>query len=464
MTNRRFFVIGMDCLAPQFVFDLWKNELPNLKALQEKGLWGELESTIPAITVPAWMSMMTSKNPGKLGFYGFRNRAGWGYDELLYANSLAVKEPTVWDILGKAGKKSVVLSVPQTYPPKPINGCLMGCFLTPDTDSEFTYPKELRDEIWKNVGEYIIDVKDFRTDDKVNLIKQIYQMTSRRFATVRYLMDNKSWDFFMFVEMGVDRIHHGMWKFIDPTHPKYESGNRFEKSILNYYQYLDEEIGTLLTKLGDETVVLVVSDHGAKKMDGGINFNDWLIREGYLAVKEMPPGVAPLKNKNIDWSKTKVWGSGGYYGRLFLNVKGREPQGQIDPQDYHKVRNELVVKLEGLTDPDGKNIGTRVFKPEEIYPVVNGIAPDLIVYFGDLNWRSLGSIGNPTLWSFENDTGPDDANHAQFGMFILYDPQDPGRGREIKGAHVMDVAPTILSKLGVDRPRDFEGKEIWCRS
>jgi len=460
MTNRRVFVIGMDCLTPQFVFDLWKDKLPNLRGLQEKGLWGELESTIPAITVPAWMSMMTSKNPGKLGFYGFRNRAGWGYDELLYANSLAVKEPTVWDILGKAGKKSVVISVPQTYPPKPINGCLIGCFLTPDTDSEFTYPKELRDEIWKNVGEYIIDVKDFRTDDKVNLIKQIYQMTSRRFATVRYLMDNKPWDFFMFVEMGVDRIHHGMWKYIDPTHPKYEPGNRFEKSILNYYQYVDEEIGTLLTKLGDETVILVVSDHGAKKMDGGINFNDWLIKEGYLAVKEMPQGVAPLKNKNIDWSKTKVWGSGGYYGRLFLNVKGREPQGIIDPKDYQSFRNELVAKLEAITDPEGKNIGTRVFKPEETYPVVNGIAPDLIVYFGDLNWRSLGSIGNPTLWSFENDTGPDDANHAQFGMFILYDPQAPGRGKEVKGAHITGIAPTILNKLGVEVPGDFEGKII----
>ena len=460
MNNRRFFVIGMDCLTPQFVFDLWKDKLPNLRALQQKGLWGELESTIPAITVPAWMSMMTSKNPGKLGFYGFRNRAGWGYDELLYANSLAVKEPTVWDILGKAGRKSVVISVPQTYPPKPINGCLMGCFLTPDTDSEFTYPKELRDEIWKNVGEYIIDVKDFRTDDKVKLIKQIYQMTSRRFATVRYLMDHKPWDFFMFVEMGVDRIHHGMWKYIDPTHPKYEAGNRFEQSILNYYQYVDEEIGTLLAKLGDETVILVVSDHGAKKMDGGINFNDWLIKEGYLAVKEMPQGVAPLKNKNIDWSKTKVWGSGGYYGRLFLNVKGREPQGIIDPKDYQSFRNELVAKLEAITDPDGKNIGTRVFKPEETYPVVNGIAPDLIVYFGDLNWRSLGSIGNPTLWSFENDTGPDDANHAQFGMFILYDPQAPGRGKKVQGAHITGIAPTILAKLGVAIPGDFEGKII----
>jgi predicted AlkP superfamily phosphohydrolase/phosphomutase len=457
---KRVFVIGLDCFTPQFVFDQWKDELPNLKGLIEKGAYGLLESTIPAITVPAWQSMMTSKNPGKLGFYGFRNRANYSYDEMFYANSLAVKEPTVWDILGKAGKKSVVVGVPQTYPPKPVEGCLIGCFLTPDTDSDFTYPSDLKEELWKNVGEYIIDVKDFRTDDKIRLIKQIYEMTARRFSTVRYLMDNKDWDFFMFVEMGPDRIHHGMWKFVDPEHPKFEPGNRFEKSILNYYKYLDDEIGTLLEALDDDTVVLVVSDHGAKKMDGGINFNDWLIQKGYLVLKEMPEGRTSLKNDNIDFSRTRVWGSGGYYGRLFINVKGREPQGVVDPRDYERFRDELVAELEALTDPEGNNIGTRVFKPEETYPVVNGVAPDLIVYFGDLNWRSLGTIGNDSLWSFENDTGPDDANHAQHGIFILYDPENPGGGREFEGAHLMDIAPTVLHHLDQPIPDDFEGKII----
>jgi len=460
MSKKRVLVIGLDCFTPQFVFDQWKDDLPNIKSLIEKGTHGLLESTIPAITVPAWQSMMTSKNPGKLGFYGFRNRANHTYDEMFFANSLAVKEPTVWQILSDAGKKVVVMSVPQTYPPKPVNGCLLGCFLTPDTDSEFTYPTDLKNELWNNVGEYIIDVKDFRTDDKVNLIKQIYQMTSRRFATVRYLMDNKEWDFFMFVEMGPDRIHHGMWKYVDATHPKYEPGNRFEQSILNYYKYLDEEIGTVLQKVDDDTLILLVSDHGAKKMDGGINFNDWLIQEDYLTVKQMPDKPSNLKNDNVDFSKTRVWGSGGYYGRLFINVKGREPDGVVEPSEYEAFRNELVQKLEALTDPDGNNIGTRVFKPEETYPVVNGVAPDLIVYFGDLNWRSLGSIGNDSIWSFENDTGPDDANHAQYGLFIKYDPHNPGNGRIYEGAHLMDVAPTILDYLDQPIPDDFEGKII----
>ncbi len=460
MSNRRVLIIGLDCFTPQFVFDQWKDELPNIKSLINRGTHGLLESTIPAITVPAWQSMMTSKYPGQLGFYGFRNRKNYSYDEMFFANALAVKEPAVWDLLTEAGKDSVVIGVPQTYPPKPLKGNLIGCFLTPDTDSEFTYPAELKDEIWKNVGEYIIDVKDFRTDDKVKLIRQLYQMTSRRFATVRYMMDAKPWDFFMFVDMGPDRIHHGMWKYVDPEHPLHEPGNRFQNSILNYYKYLDEEIGTILEKIGDETVVLLVSDHGAKRMDGGICFNDWLIQQGWLAVKEMPDKPAQLKNDNIDWSKTKVWGSGGYYGRLFLNVKGREPDGQIDPADYDKFRAEVIEKVEAITDPDGNNIGSKAFKPEEIYPVVNGIAPDLIVYFGDLKWRSLGSIGNPEIWSFENDTGPDDANHAQHGVFILYDPKNPGNGKTYEGAHLMDVAPTVLDALSEPIPEDFEGKVI----
>ena len=110
MPERRVLIIGLDCFTPQFVFDRWLDELPNIKNLVVRGTHGLLESTIPAITVPAWQSMMTSKNPGKLGFYGFRNRANYSYDEMFFANALAVKEPTVWDILSKAGLQSVTPS------------------------------------------------------------------------------------------------------------------------------------------------------------------------------------------------------------------------------------------------------------------------------------------------------------------------------------------------------------------
>jgi predicted AlkP superfamily phosphohydrolase/phosphomutase len=204
--------------------------------------------------------------------------------------------------------------------------------------------------------------------------------------------------------------------------------------------------------------VLVVSDHGAKKMEGGICLNEWLIKEGYLTLKAQPAEVVPLKNENIDWDKTKAWGSGGYYGRLFLNVEGREPSGIIPADQYEEVRSELVQKLEALGDENGRNIGTRALKPEDVYPVVNGIAPDLILYFGDLFWRSVGSVGLNTIHTFENDTGPDDANHAEHGIFVLSGTEK--NPEKLHNLHVMDVAPTVLKLMGEEIPADMEGKSI----
>lgn len=456
--GRKVLVIGLDCATPQLLFDRWGDELPNFKKILGRSVYGELDSTIPPITVPAWTSMMSSKSPGVLGFYGFRNRKNYSYDEMYFATSQAVKDDRVWDILSRAGKKSILVGVPQTYPPKPLNGCMISGFLAPDTDSQYTYPAELKGEIEGVAGEFILDVKKFRTDDKDYLIKQIYEMTENRFQVVNYLMETKEWDFFMFVEMGIDRIHHGLWKYFDEQHKKYKPGSPYENAIKEYYHYVDQQVGQLLTKVDRQTVVFIVSDHGAQRMDGGICINEWLMREGYLKLKSMPSEITPLKNDNIDWSHTKAWGSGGYYGRLFLNVKGREPQGVIDPEDYEKVRDELIAKLEAIEDENGANINTRVFRPRDIYPQVKNVAPDLIIYFGNLTWRSVGSVGFGTIRTSENDTGPDDANHAQHGIFIMNN-SGLAAGRK-SGLHLMDMAPTILRLFNLSVPEDMEGKSI----
>jgi len=457
---KKVLVIGLDCGDPHLIFDQWRDDLPVLKALMEQGAYGRLESCIPCITVPAWTCMMASKDPGRLGFYGFRNRADYSYEKLSIATGNAVKDDRVWDILSRAGRSVVVVGVPQTYPPRPVNGCLVSCFLTPSTESQYTYPAGLKAEIAEVVGEYQIDVQGFRTEDKAWLLQQIYDMTEKRFKLVRHFLETRAWDFFMFVEMGVDRIHHGFWKYMDPTHPKHEPGSPFQNAIKEYYRYLDQEIGEVLERVDDDTLVFVVSDHGAKKMDGGICFNDWLRQEGYLTLQEVPPEPVRLEKAAVDWGRTRAWGDGGYYGRLFLNVKGREPQGLVDPDDYERTREELIEKLEALTDKQGRNIGTRVFKPEAIYSECRNIPPDLIVYFGDLHWRSIGTVGWNSIHTQENDTGPDDANHAQQGMFILYDPREYLGGQELTDLHLMDMAPTILDRLGVPIPPDMQGKVI----
>jgi predicted AlkP superfamily phosphohydrolase/phosphomutase len=469
--DRKVMVIGLDCAAPELVFDKWKDELPTFHKLYSGGLYGELQSCIPAITVPAWSSMMSSKDPGTLGIYGFRNRRDYTYDDLYIATSAAVKEPRVWDILSDAGKQVVTVGVPQTFPIKPVNGVCVSSFLTPSLESGFTYPAALAEKLLSIAPRYQVDVRNFRTPDKDWLLKQLWDMTEMRFAVLNHLMENQPWDYFMWVEMGVDRIHHGMWSFMDSQHRKYEPGNQYEDSIKEYYQLIDAQMATMLDKIDDNTMVLVVSDHGGKKMDGGICINEWLWRNGYLVLKDDPPEdmfdengrriLTPFAKVEVDWEKTRAWGEGGYYGRVFLNVEGREPQGVIKREDYEQVRDELIERFKAIPGPDGEDLGTLVFKPHEIYLKVRNIPPDLLVYWGNLNWRSVGSFGHGGVYTFENDTGPDEANHADNGMFILYDPRSPDTNKEIKGRQLMDVAPTILELMGVKVPVDMQGGRLF---
>jgi len=457
--NNKVFIFGMDCMEPSLVFEKWRDELPNLNKLAAGGAFGRMKSTVPPITVPAWTAMMTSKDPGQLGFYGFRNRKSYDYEELYFANSASVKEKALWQILSRNRMSSVALGVPQTFPPKPINGTLVASFLTPNKEVPYTWPPGAAAELDAIAeGDYVIDVKNFRSDEKERLLEQIHTMTRRRFKVVRSWVKNKDWDFFIFVEMGVDRIHHAFWRYHDVNHRLYEKGHRFEHAIRDYYRYVDEEIGSVLPLLPKNTTVMVVSDHGARTMKGAVCVNEFLRREGLLALKEEPAEQKKLTPSDIDWSKTTCWGEGGYYSRIFLNVSGREPQGTIEPQDYERVRDEIKAKLERLGDENGDPIGTKVFKPEEIYREVRNIAPDMIVYFGDLGWRSAGSVGTGAIHIFENDTGPDDANHAQYGMFILNGPGVESGERE--GVEIYDVAPTVLSTLGLQVPEDMIGKVI----
>jgi predicted AlkP superfamily phosphohydrolase/phosphomutase len=456
---QRVLVIGLDCATPQFLFGPDRFDLPNLRRLAEGGRWGLLRSCDPPITAPAWAVMMSSKDPGTLGCYGFRNRSDHSYEGMITSNSRSIREPRVWDIISRCGKKVVVLGVPQTFPVTPVNGCMVADFLAPDTQADYTYPKSLKPEIERAVGEYIIDVKDFRTERKDWLLEQLHALMRNRFDLARYLMTAKPWDFFMMVEMGIDRLHHGFWKFCDPAHPKYEPGNPHEHAIRDYYTVLDRRIGELLSLVGPDTAVMIVSDHGAKAMLGGVCINQWLINEGLLRVIDPLDTRKRIEDCAIDWSRTRAWASGGYYGRVFFNVAGREPQGIVAPDGYEALRSKVIDRIESMRDPDGKPLGNKALRPEDLYRTVNGIAPDLIVYFGNLSWRSVGAVGFDSIYTFENDTGPDDANHDFNGIFIM-DDRTGRAGKEMKDLEILDVAPTILDLLGIDKPEDMQGKII----
>lgn len=458
-------VFGLDCADPVLTFEKWIDHLPHTKELMDAGMYGELTSTIPPITVPAWSCMAASKDPGTLGIYGFRNRGDHSYDKLTLATSLAVKEPRLWDLLGEQGRQSIIVGVPGTYPiTRKLHGHMITSFLTPDTTDPgitWTHPPELRKEISALVGEYLVDVKNFRTDDKAWLLDQIYTMTERRFKVVRYLLNNKPWDLFWMVEMGTDRIHHGFWSLMDRSHHRYVPGQEYEDAILDYYKYTDEEIGKTLECVDrDKTAIWIVSDHGAKGMVGGLMFNQWLMNEGYLHFKKPVTPKQRFDVNDVDWSRTTAWGEGGYYGRLFINVAGREPQGQVRPHEYEAFRDALAARIEALSDHRGELMGNKCYRPESIYDKVNGVAPDLVVIFGDLRWRSVGQVGGDSIYTFENDTGPDDANHAQQGLYVCSHPSISRRGR-VNAPTLYDVAPTILKQLALPIPEGLKGSPIY---
>jgi predicted AlkP superfamily phosphohydrolase/phosphomutase len=196
-----------------------------------------------------------------------------------------------------------------------------------------------------------------------------------------------------------------------------------------------------------------------KYMRGAFCVNEWLIREGYLYLKERPQGVVDLEKAAIDWSRTKAWAWGGYYARVFFNVKGREPEGIIDPAEFENERDKLARRLEEINDPLGRRMETHAYKPEALYPVSVGDRPDLMVYFDDLYWRSAGTLGHNDIYLSENDTGPDDAVHSQHGIFILQDRNLKQRG-QISDIDILDVAPTLLQRMEISIPSTMEGRPV----
>lgn len=450
----KLMIIGLDCAAPELVFEQFAGKLPNLDRFRAAARWGRLESVVPPITVPAWACMMSGKDPGRLGIYGFRNRTSHEYDTLKTADSQSVREPLLWDILGAVGVRSIIVGVPPGYPVKPLRGIRVGCFLTPGTKgSEWVYPAALADELKQAVGDYQVDVANFRSDDKDRLLRDIFALNQQQFDAAEYLLAHKPWDFFMLVNIAVDRMHHAFWSTFDAQHRKFVPGNPYAGKMLEFYQAVDERIGRLLRFADEQTAVLVVSDHGAKRIDGGICINEWLIREGLLTLQgPLPDRPTPYGAIGIDWSRTKAWGEGGYYARVFINKAGREPQGQVAAAAYDSFRAELAEKLRCIPDDHGRPLATRVYKPEEVYAEVRGVAPDLLAHFGDLHWRSIGTVGHGAIHTLENDSGPDDANHAQHGIYLL---RAPGIAPGQADGHLLQIAPTLLSVLGKRVPKDM---------
>jgi len=455
----RVLAIGLDSVSPWLLYERFLPLMPNVRKLLERSRYGTLRTIDPPITVPAWAVMFSGMDPGTLGVYGFRHRRAGTYWDNYIPTSRTILKPMVWDRLSRMGKRVCVIGMPPGYPPPAVNGVYISDFLTPDNATDYVYPPSMKAEIDRVSGGYPFDVT-FRQDDRDRIGKEVFEMTRKHFAVARHLWKKEPWDLFAYHEIGPDRLHHTFWRFFDKAHPKYEENEHLRTLVEDYYRMLDEELGRFLAEVPSDVRVLVVSDHGSQAMQGAFCINEWLMQQGFLTLRgPRPPPKTQLEEADIDWSKTLAWGAGGYYARIFFNVKGREPEGALAPVDLPAFEARLTKELQGVRRPDGAPLGVDVRRPKDIYRSVQGDAPDLMVYFGDVAWRSIGTVGYPTLFIEENDTGPDDAVHSFEGIYSISDPVE-GRGQRGPVEKLMDIAPTVLTLLGAPVPPEMQGRAI----
>jgi predicted AlkP superfamily phosphohydrolase/phosphomutase len=407
----RVFVLALDGM-PVEVFERLRDFLPNIAEVVSRGSWGVMRAVDPPITVPAWASMFTGRDPGELGIYGFRHldrSSRRGY----VVTSRDLREQYVWE---RRGLRSIVVGLPPGYPPRPY-GLWVSDFLTP-AGRPWTYPPELASEI----GRYVFDV-EYRTDRKEEAFKALVEMTELRFRAAERLLE-RGWDVFVLHEIGTDRAHHLFQKFWDVDHPQYVPGNPHEDKIPRYYQLVDELAGRLFKKLPGDVEILVVSDHGNQAQRGVLAVNQLLAEWGFLRFRREPSRGEDV-DAVVDWGRSLAVAWGGYYARVFINAVGEEA---VD------VKRELKRKLSVLKAPWG-HIRNAVFEPAVLYRAVRGDAPDLMVYFDSLRVRPVQTVGWESPWLEGNDRGPDDSLHSFNGFYAA----TWGDARR-KDIHALDVA------------------------
>lgn len=449
-------VLGLDGAAPDLMFQ--DERLGNLRRMMEVGVYGPLQGVVPSATVPSWMCMTASQDPGSLGVYGPRTRRSYSYDPPAVVNSNSVQVCHLWDHVAQEGKKSILVAVPPNFPPRPVLGISIGCSLIPDgAKDDFTYPPSLKAKLQEQVGEYTADVKNLRTLTKDALRDAILAMSRKQWETVRWFLGDEEWDYFHFVDIGVNRIQNAFWNCFDPESPSFVAGNPHQSVIPEYYLFLDEQIGTVMEMLDENTILLVVAGYGIHRLQGTVALNQWLLAEGLLVLEEEPVEVTPFDHVKVDWSRTRVWSDGGDCAQIFFNVQGREPHGVIPTPEYDSFRAEVKDKLVALKSDKGIPFLAQVLAPVEIYSQVHGVAPDLLVDFGASGWRALDTVGQGI---YAPASALDNAcSHSRQGMFVLAAPNCPLVG-EYEGASLLDLAPTLLDLAGYSIPSSMQGRSL----
>lgn len=442
-------VFGIDGASPDLVFNRWINELPTIKYLKEKGCYAKLNSTIPPSTILSWSSIFSGKDPSEFDVFSYTIKDKNNESRLV--NSQDLKTERIWDILTKQKKQSIVLNVPLTYPIKEFSGYGLAGFLAPALNEGSAYPKELLELINEKFPNYIFDVSvglaSYKNLEKKEMIKKIYEMTEIQIEALKFLLKNKKWDFASWVCIGTDRLQHTMWSYFDNKHNQFKGETEFKDVLKNYYKYLDKKLAEILNLIDKDTTVFLLSDHGFERMDGRVNLNDWLIKNKYLVLKNNPKKPEKFDLKNIDWTKTKAYAVGAYFGRIFFNKKSRGQEGILDEHEVFKLQDEIISKLKNFEKPNKEKMKMVFYKPQEIYSgkyLEN--SPDLYIYFDNLIWGINNDLGNLGLFSELTLTGSDEGGHSPQGIFLMSGKHVQEKGN-LGELDIKQVMPKFLEQL-----------------
>lgn len=419
-----------------------EGRLPNLAALVREGTLRQMDSVWPWVSSVAWATFMTGCNAGKHGIFGFVDRdlqTGRTY----IPTARHVRVPTLWELLSQAGKRVAVFNVPVTYPPRPVNGLLVGGFLSPKLEKA-THPADLAATL-QGLG-YRIDADPWLArESKARMLQDIEDVLARRTRTLFHFLEQERWDFFMMHVMETDRLHHFLWREMETGEPP-----DLAAGFYRVYAQIDEMLGRVRERIDGDTTLIVLSDHGFCGIDKEVYVNRWLADRGWLRLRNVPPdpkqGVLEVEDSSRAYSLDP--------GRVFINLKGREPTGSVDPADYEAVREEIAAAAMELQDPEtGKPFFRRAFRREELYhgPFLEQAA-DLVLAPHD-GYDPKGPLHKESL-TFRGDTLV--GMHTYDDAFCLVLGQSVADRR----FGIVDLAPTILEVLGVAVPAQMDGASI----
>jgi len=486
-----------DVLNP-FIRD---GDMPNLARLIENGVSGKLESTIPFLTAPAWSSFFTGKNPGAHGLYDFFTQANSTQRKQQFVHFGYIKSKTIWSMLTKAGKKIGSINVPVTYPIPNIDGYLI-CGLMAPPDRITTYPENLAEELGNQFDKHDLDISwsRYTKRDIDSFMSKIISSNQQKREVTLHLMKKFDWDFFITVFTETDRLQHLLWNYIHNADNKDKDSLKTHKAITQYYRELDKAIGEIITFAGNNTKVIIMSDHGFGPTEKKVYINSWLEEQGLLSfykdktlsfnnqrrkrfilyqilkrfdilniVSKLSSKIKRtpriLWNYNkvldcIDWQKTKAYVASNTNQGIYINLKGREPNGIVEPgKEYESVREAIIKSLQSFLHPVTKEpLVSHIWKREDIYKgeyVDN--APDILFILREgaylVGIQPSKDIFEDVKW--ESGSG----SHRRDGMFIAHG-EDILQGKECKDAKIIDLAPTILHILGIPVPKDIEGRVL----